>query len=325
MNYGIVKLWEKNLTPGVKDPPPPPMSHWTISDEMWEQGSKMWLRIRKCMMTASNCGVLLKNGGRNTTTGPKLNAGYEALPGKPEPPFEPTAVLNMKHGSAHEKKARDDYVEVIKEYYQRMFPGQNVAVKANDISFYVHRDGILLASPDGEIDVTVFEADGITPHKTIHGLVELKCPASTYFVMHKTARPEDDVTYALWPTLLPDVAEPGRKMARKWAPPDLGRPAFDVNKPHIEATDKSSLYINPSDPGAFDGKSSYSQYFAQCVANLMLSGREWIDFAVWTSPKRDRLGNAHKYETPFWHKFSFLGRFGQKLQKNYFFRFFIFF
>ena len=191
------------------------MSHYTVSDEMWEQGSTLWLRIRKCMMTASNCGVLLKNGGRNTITAPKLNAGYEALPGKPEPPFEPTAVLNMKHGSAHEKKARDDYVEVIKEYYKRMFPGQNVAVKATDISFYVHKDGILLASPDGEIDVTVFEADGITPHKTFRGLVELKCPASTYFVMNRTARPEDDVTYALWPALLPNVAEPGRRMARK--------------------------------------------------------------------------------------------------------------
>lgn len=262
---------------------------------MWEQGSSLWLSIRKCMMTASNCGVLLKNGGRNTVTVPKLSEGYEALPGKPPRPFEPTAVLNMKHGSTHEKKARDEYVEALKGYYKRMFPGKNVSVKATDISFYVHKDGILLASPDGQIDVTVFEDDGVTPHKTFEGLVEVKCPASTYFVMNRTARPEDDVTYALWPTLLPDVVEPGRKMARKWAPPDLGRPAFDMNRPHVEATDKSSLYIDPSHPGAFDGKSSYSQYFAQCVANLMLSGCDFIDFVVWTSPTRDRQGNAHRY------------------------------
>ena len=113
-------------------------------------------------------------------------------------------------------------------------------------------------------------------------------------------------------------------MARKWAPPDLGRPALDVNRPHVEATDKSSLYIDPSDPGAFDGKSSYSQYFGQCVANLMLSGCEWIDFAVWTSPKRDRLGNAHKYATYFLHKFHFWLDLDKNYEKNIFFHFFIF-
>ena len=49
---------------------------------------------------------------------------------------------------------------------------------------------------------------------------------------------------------------------------------------------------DPADP--FGPKGAFSQYYYQCIANLFLSGRDFIDFVVWTAGTPDEAGVSHR-------------------------------
>ena len=111
---------------------------------------------------------------------------------------------------------------------------------------------------------------------------------------HPTEDPSGDVTFNKFPNLLPSEGTP---MSAKWSGPVFLKPKFSVTD--FTTKDKDLYKMDPL--SGFGPKGEYSQYYFQCVSNLMLSGRDFIDFVVWTSGVPTKFGYQH-LKHKFWYK-----------------------
>ena len=266
--------------------PPRMGSHMRMIGDELKQGTDLWRLARKTMMTGSQCGLLLHNGKHSYGNVGELTRRARLKPDEddPEPEYTPPWLQNtMKYGQLHEDDARQEYLTAMKEYYKDRFPDKHVTVEINtECNFYMHREGVLMASPDGEVDITVAEKhDTSIIDRTLRGVLEFKCPTSSYFNKKRDAHPRADVTYAEYPDLLHSA---------KWSRQHLRKPPFDIGNPTV-ADDE--LYMqDPKDP--FGPKGAFSQYYFQCISNLFLSGRDFIDFVVWTAGTPNEAGVSHR-------------------------------
>lgn len=258
-------------------------------DARFHQRSPLWKRVRRCMMTGSSAGVLVNRGCKDTVTKKSLTATYTDGAVK-----EITGIgkLNCDYGTHMEETAIVDYTHVVAHHTRMSYPEYHVEVKVNDVSFYVESEAKLMASPDGEVDITLTpkdESSGLTP-LSFKGVLEVKCPAGSYFGKRAWAKTDRPISFRMFPDLLPGA----QKTTRKYGPPKFEAPLFSLREPiTFEETDKARFY-RQSDTLGFGAKGAYSQYYFQCVANLMLSGREFIDFFVWTDPVTVN-GKGHRF------------------------------
>ena len=117
----------------------------------------------------------------------------------------------------------------------------------------------------------------------------------SYFGSKSSRHPRDPkvpITYDMHPNLLPSGfdSERGRKYGPSLVPPRLNISGVFQQEADLYRT---------ADDNAFSINGAYSQYFAQCLLNLMLSDREFCDFFVWTSDTPSPTGCKHA----FWYKF----------------------
>ena len=282
------------------------MAHVKIQNSAeFAQGSLKWVAVRRTMVTGSNVGVLVHPTPGNTTNAKKLSMSYaekknvedlraEMVLG--EDTFQAKKIF--KYGSLHEKDAVEEYRRVMKGLYTRTYPGRTVSdVEWESVDFYVHKEGILMASPDGEVTITL---DKGTETEEVHrGIIECKCPVGGYFMSFGSADPAIPITYAKYPWLL--KPSPNRKTPLKWGRDVLSKPKLDLGLTD-QLNDKRSLYqTGEKDTSAwytpsFSIKGYFSQHYVQVLCNLFLSGCDFGDYIVWTDP------TAHPETHRFWYK-----------------------
>ena len=150
-----------------------------------------------------------------------------------------------------------------------VYPDKHVTVEiSTEHNFYLHHEGVLMASPDGEVDITVAEKHETSIiDRKLQGVLEFKCPTSSFFNDSQDADPQSEVTYADYPLLLTKL---------KWSRQYLKVPKFDLGNPSVA---DSFLYMKDK-TDAFGPRGAFSQYYYQCIANLFLSGCDFIDFVV---------------------------------------------
>ena len=242
-------------------------------DRQFAQRSVLWKAIRRTMLTGSTAGVLVHRSAKDTTTKAALQKSYREVDR-----LEMTGIgaLNCAYGTNMEDRALGEYVKCVKRFYEVNNPTSTVDVRVEQVSFYVEKAGLLMASPDGEVHVTLTHADGTV--ETSNGVVEVKCPASSFFAKRGSYKDvKTPITHAMYSDLLPVSTS-----TRKYGPPGFPKPRLDLHTPRTV----KEMYCNPT--SEFGAAGLYSQYYFQCVANLMLSTLEWVDFYVWTDPTKHR-------------------------------------
>lgn len=279
------------------------MAHVRIQNSAeFAQGGLKWVAVRRTMVTGSNIGVLVHPTPGNTMNAKKLHMQYsekksvedirsEMVLG--EDTFQAKKIF--KYGSIHESDAVEEYRRIMKSLYQRTYPGRTVSeVEWESVDFYVHKEGILMASPDGEVTITL---DKGTEREEVHrGIIECKCPVGGYFMSFGSADPAIPITYNKYPWLL--TPSPNRKTPMKWGSEVLSKPKLDLRMSD-QLTNPASLYQTPNEGHSFSMKGYFSQHYAQVVSNLFLSGRDFGDYIVWTDPTVDpTTGKTHR----FWYK-----------------------
>ena len=65
-----------------------------------------------------------------------------------------------------------------------------------------------------------------------------------------------------------------------------------IGQPHLMRYYDELYMKDEKDP--FGPRGAFSQYYYQCIANLFLSGRDFIDFVVWTAGTPDEAGVSHR-------------------------------
>ena len=269
-------------------------------DTDFAQKGVKWHLLRRTMMTGSQCGKTHNKGGFDSP--PQIKdldiqyaTTYNVEQSAIDPKLDPVAVNNMAYGNNMEKRATNEYLSVIEKYYELQYPGHHVDVVVTPVSFYIHKGGLCMASPDGEVDIVVTSSkDGSTLARHA-GVLEVKCPVHTYFAKSSSKGirdPKVPITYAMHAPLLPsgDASHLSRKFG-----PSLPPPRLSISETFQHESD---LYRTHAD-NAFSIDGAYSQYFSQCLLNLMLSDREFCDFFVWTSNTPSASGKSHT----FWYKF----------------------
>ena len=255
------------------------------SSARYAQRGDLWKAFRRTMITGSVAGVLVHRGKKDTTTKSEIFKSYtdKAYVRRESD----VGTLNMSYGTNQEKRAIQHYLKMIETNYLTNYPGSSVSVTHEDVDFYIHSSGMLMASPDSEITVTVNLPDGSSHVE--RGVLEVKTPTSTYFgklnVLKDPTRP---ITYSMFRDLLPTK----QITNRKYGPPHFPAPRLNIHKKQ----GTTDLYRDYStDDANFGPYSEYSQYYFQVIANLFLSGREWADFAVWTDPTEDKDKKSHSF------------------------------
>ena len=272
-------------------------SHMHMIGEEFEQGKELWRLAQKMMMTGSNAGALVHKPTFKTATVSELTRKAQLEPGQTDEKERPIGTPGekaMKHGSLHEEAARVEYTNAITKYYKEMYLDNIVEVSvSNEVCFFIHKEGCLLASPDGEIDIVVKDKnDADVEIARFRGLIEIKCPAGMFYGSKGWyTDPAADITFELSPGLLPKAQETGRK----WSGPELGEPKFNLNEIPFTDTPQSLLYEDDEFRG-LGPNGDYSQHYFQCIANMYLSGREFIDYVVWMSGTPSHIdGQTHRY------------------------------
>ena len=268
----------------------------------FHQKAELWHKVRKTMITGSSCGILMHRGSKDTTTRAKIKQSYAS--GKSE---EITGIgkLNCDYGNFMEDTALKDYAKVVKYKTEIDYPGCTATVTLEDISFYVEASGVLMASPDSEVNIWVEYPEGQGEPFWIRGVVEVKCPAGSYFAKRRWARTTTPITYQSYPDLLPPPRKEGDKpSSRKYGPPAFEKPRLSLTRSQVvqDFFQPSTLQQDSGTPVTTDkgfcANGVYSQYYFQCLANLILSDRDFIDFFVWTSPQKNVAQKTHR----FWYK-----------------------
>ena len=152
-----------------------------------------------------------------------------------------------------------------------------------------------MSSPDAEVDVVVTSAEDGRTLISHAGVLKVKCPVGSFFRKKMSMHPRDPcnpITYTMHEHLLPTGA--ASEKSRKFGP---SLPPLRLNISGV--FQKESDLYRTADDNAFSINGSYSQYFSQCLLNLMLSEREFCDFFVWTSDVPSPSGKRHT----FWYKF----------------------
>ena len=257
-------------------------------DTRFHQRGRLWKRVRRCVMTGSSAGVLVHRGCKDTVTKKTLTESYTTGETK-----EITGIgkLNCDYGTHMEARALQDYTHVVAHHTRMSYPDYNVDVRLNDVSFYVEKEARIMASPDGEVNIRLTPKDpasGLT-ELTFAGVVEVKCPAGSYFAKRAWAKTDRAITFRMFPELLPGP----QRTTRKYGPPKFQAPVFTLRHPVRFDEESKAPYYRGEDL-EFGAKGAYSQYYFQCVANLYLSGREFIDFFVWTDPLTHN-GKGHRF------------------------------
>jgi hypothetical protein len=274
------------------------MHHVTVkpldgSDDRFKQGTESWHRLRRTMVTGSRAGDLLY-GKPGTKAYDDAMATYTTSERRAVDKFLQEL---FDYGSNFEDTAIAGYAEAIKHHYRVNYPdATSITVDtrltkkdALETFFYIHEDGLIMASPDSEVEVVVNKADGTVVSE--YGVLETKCPRGARY---PEFRCDKAVTYAD----SPDLLKRGR-----YSKKSLPRPSLSL----IKKQKKSNIRVRPPRERRVGGSdepqewglqnTEFRTYYVQCVANLMLSGRDWIDFCAWTSPDKVR----NKTHT-FWYK-----------------------
>ena len=256
----------------------------------FEQRGDMWKALRRTMLTGSQAGLIHNKGGHDTGNAAKVKRFYTE-PTKNEEYGEVLTDM-FAYGTNMEPRAIEDYKKAIRSWYEKQYPGQSVEVSTVDVNFYIHYAGLVMASPDGEVNVTITNPDG---SQTIEeGVLEVKTPCGKYFGVRNSyfiRDPKNPITYTNYPNLLPGLSE----TRRKYGPGSLPRPRMHLGK---KQNKEDFLRDNNTTDQQFSSQGLYSQYFCQCLLNLFLSEREWCDFCVWTDSTKSSKGLVHT----FWYK-----------------------
>ena len=257
----------------------------------WHQKGKLWKLIRKTMLTASTAGIIHNNSSKakNTVSLKDLNTSYTDESYTPR--LSAVAKKNMEYGNNMESRAIDDYKVLMKSHYEECYPGASVSVEVNtDVNMYIHQFGLVLASPDGEVTVTVTPPEGEPIVE--RGVIEVKAPVGSTFVKERDWRgyllsPARPITYTINKFLLPDNTSKNRK----YGPPTFPEPRLQLG---VKQT-KEQLYRTQGSDANFGPDGIYSQYYFQSILNMYLSGREFVDFIVWTDATKTTAGKQHTF------------------------------
>ena len=253
----------------------------------FEQCGEMWKALYCMMLTGSQAGLIHNKGVHDTRNKEKVKRFYTEPAKNKE--YGDTLTDMFTYGTHMELCAVEAYKVAIHVWYQKQYPGQSVTVDTVDVNFYIHYTGLVMASPDSEVNVTITNPDGSMEKE--HGMLEVKTLCSKYFGVQNSYfvyDPKRPITYKNFPNLLPGLSE----THCKYGPESLPRPCLDLSKKQT----KEELYHNNN---TFDlyflAEGVYSQYFCQCLLNLFLSEQEWCDFCVWTDATPSKKGLVHTF------------------------------
>jgi hypothetical protein len=273
---------------------PPVTIRKTSADELYKQGSRHWNFIRKTMITGSKCGLLFqkwKNAPMRKLIGEYTDwRNKQVISRKDEDQeveeFDTNRIGKnaMAYGSYWEEKgAIPAYAEAVKHHYYALYPNSNVQVHTRkddptlEVFFYIQEEGVLMASPDSEVVITVETDDGRTIVEK--GVLEVKCPVGGYAPKIGSG-PGTSVEHPITYEKYSDLLKKGRyaEIRPNRPVPNFPAPRFSLTTPQK----KEDAYIRSLTTWNRED-SQWGEYYCQCVANLMLSDAEWIDFCVWTS------------------------------------------
>ena len=159
------------------------------------------------MMTGSQAGLIHNKGTHNTGNPTKVNQFYTE-PTKNEE-YSDMLTDMFTYGTNMEPHAIKAYKLTIHHWHEVQYPGQSVEVSTVDVNFYIHYAGLVMASPDGEVNITITNPDGSQTKE--EGVLEVKTPCGKYFGVHDSwfiCDPKKPITYQNYSNLLPGLSEP---------------------------------------------------------------------------------------------------------------------
>jgi len=223
----------------------------------------MWKALRRTMLTGSQAGLIHNKGVHDTGNKEKVKRFYTEPATNEE--YGDTLTDMFAYGTNMEPRAVEAYKVAIHAWYQKQYPGQSVTVDTVDVNFYIHYAGLVMASPDGEVNVTITNPDGSVEKE--YGMLKVKTLCSKYFGVQNlyfVCDPKRPITYENFPNLLPGLSE----TRRKYGPESLPRPRLDLSK---KQTKEELYHDNNTFNLCFLAEGVYLQYFCQCLLNLFLS------------------------------------------------------
>jgi hypothetical protein len=213
-----------------------------------EQKGRLWLDIRRTLMTGSSLETWIMRGKRKGDESVKLTDlikdFQEHFSGIPKQLFlsntfnEKLQQKNMFWGTMHEDHALRAY----QGHTEIVSPGYEVRAGTTIPGMVIDRAYQIAASPDG----WVFDGTGIDARHV--GVVEFKCPVGLFFAKGAHTGPAFD------------PRDP-QNMQRIYT-------NFKIT-PGKQYTDMRNLRLH------------HKGYYYQCMANLFLTSAEWIDFVAW--------------------------------------------